>query len=405
MYQILDQHTLPNFISCTEELRELFGNETPSIQEIGDGNLNFVYIAQNSKVKVIFKQSVPYLRCAGDSWPLGKERMTFEIRASKIFEELAHGFTPEIYYTNEDMCLIAMRYLDDCIIMRKGLIAGHSYPKFAEHITDFLSKTLFYTSSYYLQSAEKRQLIDKFNANRELCKLSEDFIFTFPYINHHSNKIDENIAWLQLSLQQDAKFKVGLLKLKYLFMNQTDALLHGDLHTGSIMINAKHTYVIDPEFAFVGPFGFDIGAVIANLIQSYVSHFARSKDRDYQRWLLGVVKDVFTLFEIKFLALWNGVQDSAMITDDFAHGSVLGEYQEFVMKKIFRESVGFAGAKIARRLFGIAGAEDLDGISDTNEKAEAKKRALSIAKRFVCEYGTLEGADDVVNIIATECLT
>lgn len=48
-------------------------------------------------------------------------------------------------------------------------------------------------------------------------------------------------------------------------MNNAQALIHGDLHSGSIFINEKGIKVIDPEFAFYGPMGYDIGNVIGNL--------------------------------------------------------------------------------------------------------------------------------------------
>ena len=62
-------------------------------------------------------------------------------------------------------------------------------------------------------------------------------------------------------LQQDSQLKVAVAEMKYAFMNHSEALLHGDLHIGSIMANNEETYVIDPEFAFFGPIGFDVGAV------------------------------------------------------------------------------------------------------------------------------------------------
>jgi 5-methylthioribose kinase len=42
-------------------------------------------------------------------------------------------------------------------------------------------------------------------------------------------------------------------------MNNAQALIHGDLHTGSILIKEDSMKVIDPEFAFYGPMGYDIG--------------------------------------------------------------------------------------------------------------------------------------------------
>lgn len=55
----------------------------------------------------------------------------------------------------------------------------------------------------------------------------------------------------------------------YRFCERAQALIHGDLHTGSIMVTHDSTQVIDPEFAFYGPMGFDIGAFLGNLILAF----------------------------------------------------------------------------------------------------------------------------------------
>lgn len=52
------------------------------------------------------------------------------------------------------------------------------------------------------------------------------------------------------------------MRYKYKFMTEAQALLHGDLHSGSIMVTDTDTKVIDPEFGFMGPMAFDIGNYI-----------------------------------------------------------------------------------------------------------------------------------------------
>jgi 5-methylthioribose kinase len=63
-------------------------------------------------------------------------------------------------------------------------------------------------------------------------------------------------------VQLGAAAHVAISRLKLKFMGSPEALIHGDLHTGSIMVTQSETLVIDPEFAFYGPMGFDIGAVL-----------------------------------------------------------------------------------------------------------------------------------------------
>ena len=46
--------------------------------------------------------------------------------------------------------------------------------------------------------------------------------------------------------------------------SRAETLCHGDLHTGSVMCMETQTKIIDPEFGFYGPMGFDIGMLIAN---------------------------------------------------------------------------------------------------------------------------------------------
>jgi 5-methylthioribose kinase len=55
------------------------------------------------------------------------------------------------------------------------------------------------------------------------------------------------------------------------FCERAQALIHGDLHTGSVMVTTESTQVIDPEFGFYAPMGFDIGAFLGNLILAYFS--------------------------------------------------------------------------------------------------------------------------------------
>jgi 5-methylthioribose kinase len=263
-----------------------------------------------------------------------------------------------------------------------------------------MAATLFYTSSLYLSSSDKRELIGRFNGNTELCKLTEDLVFSFPFMEHETNdniNVKDNQEAKKLFV--DMEFKERVLELKYKFMTQSDALLHGDLHTGSIMTNEKETYVIDPEFAFVGPFGFDVGALLANLANNYIHHSVVTKDKNFQEWLLQTIKEVLEKFGEKFLNFWKEYRNSALLVDGYLDESTLQNYKERFVKNILRESVGFAGCKMARRVYGVAGVAEVRGIEDKNLRAEAEKLALKIAREFVIKHDKIERVDEILEII------
>jgi 5-methylthioribose kinase len=182
-------------------------------------------------------------------------------------------------------------------------------------------------------------------------------------------------------------------------MTSSDALLHGDLHTGSIMTNENETYVIDPEFAFVGPFGFDIGALIANLINSYISHTVVSTNEEYKKWLLEIIEDTYTKFEEKFLALWEAQKDSALLRENFISDDVLSIYKKEFMANIFTTTVGFAACKITRRVFGVAGVEEIRGLEDKALRKEAELKALKLGQKLVLEYKNIKDIKELINIV------
>jgi 5-methylthioribose kinase len=402
-YKKLDKTTVVEYILNIKKIITYFGSDDLIADEIGDGNLNYVYkisSAQDPKKSLIVKQAVPYLRCVGEEFSLTRERMTYEIRALQKFYSIFPNFIPNIYHASEEMSLVVMEYLDSHIIMRKGLIEKIKYKNFSNHISAYMAATLYYTSSLYLSSAQKRELVERFNGNRELCKLTEDLVFSFPFMEHETNDNEnvENNPDAQ-KLFSDMEFKERVLELKYKFMTQSDALLHGDLHTGSIMINENETYIIDPEFAFVGPFGFDIGALLANLANNYIHHSVVTKDEDYKSWLLVTIKDVLEKFREKFLSFWSESKESALLVDGYLDEVSLKNYKERFVKNILRDSVGFAGCKMARRVYGVAGVEEIRGIKDETLRADAERMALKIAREFVIKYDKIESADEILEIM------
>lgn len=402
-YQILTEQSIPAYLKTLPHVQALIGTDELEVKEIGDGNVNYVFVVTNKldpAKSIIIKQAVPYLRCIGESYALSRDRMHYEITSLKTFHRYAPHHIPEIYHADTEMSLFVMQYLRDHIIMRKGLMQQKKYSYFTEHMSNFLAETLFKTSSLYLSGAEKRALMKDFNNNSELCAITENFVFTFPFMEHETNRMLKEMQPYAIELSQDQEFKQQVLQLKYQFMNQTDALLHGDLHTGSIMVNADETYVIDSEFAFFGPFGFDTGALLANLVLSYVSHAVQGADKDYLNWLLHTMTDFMTQFERKFLALWNAQNDSALFTSGFVDDEGFKRYQQQFMKKIFQETVGYAGCKMARRLFGVAGVADTREIENIETRLQVELYALEIAKTFVKEYKKMSTIDDIKAVIA-----
>jgi 5-methylthioribose kinase len=396
-YYALDERTAIDYVRTCPPAQALLAPDEPLIcEEIGDGNLNLIFrviSARDRARSVIVKQALPYVRLVGESWPLSLDRARIESDALALHAQLCPGLVPRLYHYDSALYLTVMEDLRDAIIMRKGLIAGQRYPNFAGQIAEFLAQTLFKTSDLYLDSAAKKQAVIQF-ANPELCKLTEDVIFTEPYLadapnNRHNPLIDPALIG---ALRANQPLLREVRWLKWAFMTRAEALIHGDLHTGSIMVTPGRAWVIDPEFAYYGPMGFDVGAVLGNLVISYAAQLAHSRDdrsrAEYQAYLLETVADVWERFAARFGELWreHGPAESA-------------EFRQPFLAELLRDSIGFAACKMIRRVLGVAHVIDLELIDDQRLRARAESWVLAIAERLLLQRGTISDAHGLIAAI------
>lgn len=408
-YTILDKKSVVDYVLSIPSLRKLFSSKDAVLaREVGDGNLNLVFIVGNDAKSVIVKQAIPYLRIAGESWPLDRERMRFESQALGLHNKLVPGLVPAVYHTDLDMSLVVMEYLGKHVIMRKELIKRKRFPHFVDHISTFLAETLFKTSDMYLTGAEKKELQAEF-IDPELCKITEDFVFTNPYKESPENKWNHVIDPEVQALRSNSLLKVAIAEMKEGFMTHAQSIIHGDLHTGSIMINQSETRVFDPEFAFYGPMGFDIGAVLGNLALNYCSHFVRTPDpserKDYQDYLIGLIRGIWNEFARKFDDLWRINNKGELCPSsywDFPGGDqAFTEYRRRYIRQLLQDSAGYGGCKMMRRILGIAHVEDIEGIADHQHRAPVERMALRIGVEWVTGRAGFNSVEDLISAIVS----
>jgi 5-methylthioribose kinase len=391
--------TLAAYLSTIEAVCGILGGEPRSwsIAEVGDGNLNLVFIVKGHKGGVAVKQALPYVRLVGESWPLPLSRAHYEHMALSEQARLTGRLVPQILHYDETQALIVMELLEPHIIMRRGMIAATFYPKFAEDISTFMARTLYFTSDLALTADRKKAMIAAFAGNTALCKITEDLIFTDPY------RVAELNRWTSPQLdsyaarwREDGDLKVAVSRLKLKFLSSAEAMLHGDLHTGSVMLTPEDTRIIDPEFAFMGPMGFDVGAVVANFLLNYFAQDGHEKaagERDaYRDWVLTTLEQIWTSFREKFLALWreNRTGDAypASLFEGPAGEARLEAERQAYMDRLWADTVGFAAAKMIRRILGLAHNIDLEWIEDKDVRATCEARALILARDMMVNTGS-----------------
>ncbi|XP_076954862.1 methylthioribose kinase-like [Bidens hawaiensis] len=435
-FRVLDEKSLIEYIKSTPSLASNLGHELINlkIKEVGDGNLNFVYIVISPSGSVVIKQAVPYVRLIGETWPLAKERSYFEATALKRQHELCPKHVPEVYHFDRTLSLIGMRCIEPPhIILKKGLVSGEKYPLLAEHMSEFMANTLFYTSLLYLTTTQHKSAVAEFCGNVEICRLTEQVVFSDPY------KISEHNRWTSPYLDGDAeairndkelKVEVAELKSMYIlnqpcfifffffnifyishsiilkllkFCERTQALIHGDLHTSSVMVTQDSTQVIDPEFSFYGPMGFDIGAFIGNLFLAYFAQDGYADDRKtYKEWIINTISETWNLFHKKFTSLWDKHKDGpgeAYLHEIYKDTELWELVKQKYMIGVFHDLLGFAAAKMIRRIVGVAHVEDFESIVNPAKRSDCERRALDFAKMLMKKRRNFNNITDVISVV------
>jgi 5-methylthioribose kinase len=407
IYAPVDGAKLSSILAGLPDLSARLGGEPADwrVREVGDGNLNLVFIVEGPAGGLVVKQALPYVRLVGESWPLPLERSWFEYNALVEQARYAARLTPKVFHFDREQAMIVMEYLSPHIIMRKGLIRGIEYPRFAADIAEFLAATLFNTSVLAGTAAEHKRRVELFARNTELCRITEDLVFTDPYREAPLNQWNRpHLDADKRAFETDSALKVAAQARKYQFLTAAQALIHGDLHTGSIMLTTGDTRIIDPEFAFVGPIGFDVGAVIGNLLLAYLAqegHEAAPHARDaYRVWILDQVVAVWTGFHDRFLALWRQASAgeayvAGLFTSPLDEAALEGERRRF-LRSLFEDTLAFGGLKMIRRILGLAHVEDLESIADPARRAICERKALRLGRALVLGGAKFSSVADVI---------
>lgn len=403
-YLALSPETLASRLGDLAVLRDRVGDPQGwSIREVGDGNLNLVFVVSGARGAVIVKQALPYVRLVGESWPLPLSRSFFEYHALTRHAARDPGSVPEVFHFDEAQAIIVMEYLSQHIILRQGLIAGVIYPGLGRRLGTFAARTLFRGSDLSMSAMARKADLSLFAGNGALCDITENLVFSDPYFAAEMNRHTVGLDPIVVRLRADVPLKIAVQHLKWAFATQAETLLHGDLHTGSVMVSESEARVIDPEFATYGPIGFDVGMMIANFLMAYGAQPGHGPDRaGYREWILQVVAEVWTSFAAEFTDLWRterrGMLYEATLFEDQGHVAGADLACKERLRSIWQDTLGFCGVEIHRRILGLAHNADFERIADEALRARCEARSLLLGRELVLARAQLPDIAAVLDL-------
>lgn len=381
------------------KLPEFFSRNAVLIsEEIGDGNINYVYRIKDtvSGKSLIVKHAENELRIYKARF-VGTDRNRIEYEVLEFQHRLAPEYIPELYFYDEENKNIFMEDMRGYENMRYELCEHKIFKYAAEHLSDFCAKVLINTTDMVIGAMDKKELVKRY-VNIYPCEITERHVLTEPYQDLEENGVClENTAFIRKMIYENEalKAKVGILKDR--FQTKAQALIHGDLHTGSIFVTPEKTCILDPEFAFYGPIGYDIGNFIANMIFAYANAQVTMKDgsekENYIAWIMDTIESFTDLFIAKSLEILRDKSNDFMMQSE--------EFFDIYLRDILEDTAGYAGTELIRRIVGSSGVKDIKSIENEEAKARAEKICLDAGIYFVMNCRDFPTGQSYTNFLKT----
>lgn len=326
-----------------------WGDGPWEIQEVGNGNINYVFVCRGPTKTILVKKALPFARIDPVAFPLGIARSSFETKALQIFGSVCPEMVPRVHGAGEDW--IAMDFLSPHQVLRHGMLHGHEYVQPGLRLGEFIAKTARESGT------RKGEWEPLFQSNLEMRAIIENLDYTAPFCDDPGNnwlrpELDKEVY----ALWNDETLQKIVRDLKREFLESKEVLLHGDLHTGSIMAHRSDIKVIDPEFAIYGPLSFDLSRLLANFLMGYLAAPVHHLDR--------------TRYLEEAKGVWNGFCNHYPNKKQFVD--------------LFPNTLRHAGVEIIRRTVGIAGIAEFRTIEDRQARAQVEKQALRLARKLIC---------------------
>lgn len=229
------------------------------ISKAGEGNMNVVLRLHTDRRSLILKQSRPFVQKYPEI-PAPLERIEVENRFYRLLlnTEVAEHFPKFIGYDRDEHLLL----LQDL-----GQARDMSYLYESRQIEAGTFQALIKVLATIHRTCPKAT----YPQNLELRKLNHQHIFVLPFQENNGFPLDElqpGLSELALPFKKDPVLKAKIQRLGEQYLSPGGVLLHGDYYPGSWLQQQGKTYVIDPEFSFMGFSEFDLGVMAAHLIMA-----------------------------------------------------------------------------------------------------------------------------------------
>ncbi len=252
----LDDQNIRDYLQQSGWLGE---HDPITVEPAGDANINYVRrVRKASGESVVVKQA----RLSLERFPqyqVTTDRMLFEHRYGQVVRQLVPSVAsslPAVYHFDMPNRVLMMEDLGDAPRLDQLLDSGEVPIPALQNLGEYLAVVHATTHSMLAD------LGSEFD-NLEMRSLHGEHIFTLPF--------QENDFPVPAAVRDHARQLLSepilqrIHELRDCYYQSAEALVHGDVQSGNLLIQGDRPRLLDAEIAHVGDPAFDLGTLLAHL--------------------------------------------------------------------------------------------------------------------------------------------
>lgn len=393
-----------NLIPYLRDHYPAFDTSGASVSAIGDeeedsqGLINYVYRVRGGGRSLIVKQARSNMRLDDDvdstdaSYCPPQDRNWSEYLSLKLRRAITPDCVPQVYYADRENHVFLMEDVSCLKPARAQLAHGVTIDGLAERVARFLCDNHFYTSEFYLETEQFRELDRRF-VNTGMRAIMENWLFLRDTPTHKCPALTKH--FLPYIFADDIVVQSHLLRHKY--MNSTQAFIHSDVHTSNIFADDSQIKVIDMEYTFAGPMAYDLGYFLASLVSQYCSAVFRpfpspGEREDFKRYILASIYTLVDCYQRRFAAHWD---DEAKAVYRSCPG-----FRDAFVQGLVPDTAGYAAMPMFTLCVSSFGfTQEFEVIPDDALKLHALQLYCSLGRRSLMGREAIRTPRDMVSAI------
>ena len=153
--------------------------------------------------------------------------------------------------------------------------------------------------------------------------------------------------------------------------------------------NENGIKVIDPEFAFYGPMGYDIGNVIGNFFFSLANKiFTMPDETDAIEALSVIIAETYDMTREKLFAKYDELVAFPLYK---AEG-----FKKYYIDSVMSDSLGYAGTEIIRRVVGDAKVMELTSVSNLEKRVPMERALIKLGIALIKQRAEFTCGKDII---------